>query len=79
MKTINDINIHEWYMDRQLQLLPSHFVKCENIALSDQMIIWIKEELKGRYTVYSEVGNLYKDYVAFEDPSEALYFNLKWS
>lgn len=43
------------------------------------MIIWIKEELKGRYTVYSAVGNLYKDYVAFEDPSEALYFNLKWS
>jgi hypothetical protein len=77
MKTIEDINLHTWFMDRELEFVPSHFVT-SNTKLSDDSKIWILEKLTGRFAISGHEGFFGSLSPAFEDPKEALFYELKW-
>ena len=74
MKTIKDINLSEWFITRELKIIPEHFVEASTPAstLGKQ---WIKESLSGRY-VYVLHGHVHK--VALEDPKELVLYELMW-
>jgi hypothetical protein len=76
MKTIEDINLHTWFMDRELDFVPSHFV-VSRTALTDDAKLWIIEKLTGRFSIQGQgfIGSLAP---AFEDPKEALFYELTW-
>ena len=49
-KTIEDINLHTWFMNRELGFAPDHFV-VSNTPITDESKIWIQEKLSGRYAM----------------------------
>lgn len=77
-----------WYIEREVfNHTPNHFVKVKT-ALTTESKAWILNNLKGRFaTVHSDiyensefdliVQSLY-GYPAFEDPKEAIMFELTW-
>ena len=77
MKTIDDINLYTWFIDRELDFVPSHFVK-SNTRLTDESKMWILEKLSGRFTILGHDGFYGSLVPAFEDPKEALFYELKW-
>ena len=75
-KTIEDINIHTWFMDRDINPCPDHFVKT-NTELTDEAKSWIYEKLIGRFSLGS--SRLFNEQTpAFEDPKEAMIYELTW-
>jgi len=64
-------------MDRQLNYCPQHFVKC-NAQLTENSHLWIKETLNGRYYI-GEYNLFFDPNVYFEDPQEAIFYELTWS
>jgi hypothetical protein len=79
MKTINDINLNTWFMNREMDFVPDHFVRSKT-AMTPEAREWVLETLTGRFAVmhsYSLVSGSYT--VAFEDPKEALFYELKWA
>jgi hypothetical protein len=77
MKTIEDINLHTWFMDRELDFVPSHFVVSKT-ALTVDAKIWILEKLTGRFSITANEGFFGSLSPAFEDPKEALFYELTW-
>jgi hypothetical protein len=79
MKTIDDINLHTWFIDRELDFLPEHFVK-SNTPLTDESLVWITERLVGRYSLQGNKNGYMAItiYPSFEDPKEALFYELTW-
>jgi hypothetical protein len=79
MKTIDDINLYTWFSERELNFAPEHFVSSKT-SLTDESKAWILEKLTGRFAVipnqnFFTAGNTE---VAFEDPKEALFYELTW-
>jgi hypothetical protein len=74
MKTIDDININQWFMERAQTYVPLHFVVSKTMLTVDALQ-WIIDKLEGRYAVM----NIGIGYPAFEDPKEALFYELKWA
>lgn len=80
-----NINLTTWFSDRQMQYLPLHFVTT-NTEINDERLLWVLEKLVGRYYIgpskneedwsYSLFNN---SIIYFEDPHEALFFELTWS
>jgi hypothetical protein len=77
MKTIDDVNLHTWFIDRELDFVPSHFV-VSRTALTDDAKLWILEKLTGRFSITGSDGFFGSLAPAFEDPKEALFYELKW-
>ena len=77
MKTIDDINLHTWFMERELDFVPSHFVVART-ALTDDAKLWILEKLTGRFSMTGREGFFGSLAPAFEDPKEALFYELTW-
>ena len=76
MKTIDDINLYTWFVDRELDFAPDHFVK-SNTPVSEESLTWITERLVGRYTLHSGSGFMsIASYPSFEDPKEAVFYEL---
>ena len=75
-KTLEDINLNTWFMERELELVPSHFIKVST-PITPESKEWILEKLCGRFGL---VGSLCFDrkLPAFEDPSEASFYELKF-
>lgn len=81
-----DINLFTWHTDRCLDFCPKHFVLVK-IPLTDDAKLWITNRLSGRYYVGSlntEENALFSlldanVYAYFEDPQEAVLFQLTWS
>ena len=77
MKTIDDINLHTWFINRELGFAPSHFV-ASGTRLTEESTIWIQEKLSGRYAIVS-LESAFMEYTpSFEDPKEALFYELTW-
>lgn len=81
------INITEWFSDRKLDFCPKHFIK-STIFLTPDSKRWIRERLIGRYAFYTNSFNINRGWTssssstecpAFEDPGEAVMFELTWS
>ena len=77
MKTIDNINLHTWFMNRELDFSPSHFVVSKT-PMTDEAKIWIQEKLAGRYSM-APIKNAFLEYApSFEDPKEAMMYELTW-
>lgn len=69
------INIETWLTDRELSYCPKHFVKA-NTPLFDKSKIWILERLHGRFYIQND----HLSFIPFfEDPEEAMLYELTWS
>lgn len=79
-----NINLHTWFSNRQCDYLPKHFTPT-NTYVTDENHLWILEKFQGRYYIGEKQGEtasyLLENYnvVYFEDPQEAVFFELKWS
>jgi hypothetical protein len=73
-----------WYGTRELKLTPPHFVKCST-PLTENSLEWVITKLQGRYTkedAYDDDSELFfvdTRYISFEDPAEAMLYELRWS
>ena len=77
MKTIEDINLSTWFIDRELDFVPEHFVPCKAPVTEDSKR-WILEKLTGRFSFFGATGIFGSFKPAFEDPKEALFYELTW-
>ena len=75
-----------WYSERQLEYTPKHFV-VTNTKLTEEARIWIISKLKGRFSILRKTEDStdflqiinFNGYPAFEDPKEAIAYELVWS
>lgn len=81
-KTIDDINFYQWFGERELSFVPKHFV-ISSTPITDESREWIFEKLTGRFALVFNVDGSYSVFsglrVAFEDPKEAVFYELTWS
>ena len=77
-----NINLYTWYGKRELDYCPKHFIKC-NAGLTDEAKQWVYEKLSGRFYVTYAGGPdwsfLFVNVIYFEDPQEAMLYELTWS
>lgn len=79
-KTISDVNLNQLFMKREMEYVPTHFVRT-NAPLSYHGKNWVLETLTGRFAIVYKTDNLLNTatHIAFEDPEEAIFYELKWS
>jgi hypothetical protein len=76
---VNNINLMTWYANRELDFCPKHFIKATT-PLTDDSKLWIYEKCVGRfYTDAEDSLFLFGETVYFEDPQEAVLYELTWS
>ena len=78
-----NINVLAWYATRKLVTAPPHFVKCST-PLSDKSLLWVMTKLQGRYSLTDSDEDddflfLTTQDISFEDPAEAMLYELRWS
>ena len=71
MKTIEDINLNQWFIERELMWAPEHFTACTTPANSEART-WILEKLRGRFHINTSMCP------TFEDSKEAVFYELTW-
>lgn len=76
MKTIEDINFYTWFVDRNVNPCPDHFVKSKT-ELTPESRAWIYDKLTGRFNI-GQSGFLAGLCPSFEDPKEAMMYELTW-
>jgi hypothetical protein len=76
------INIDTWNKTRELNYCPKHFVAATT-SLTEESKLWVLERLHGRYyislqhmrrSIFDNTVTIY-----FEDPQEAVLYELTWS
>jgi hypothetical protein len=76
-----------WFTERELKHTPKHFIISKTPLTVDGKI-WILNKLKGRFSItFAEDANAMDDFLvfhsmgnpAFEDPKEAIFYELTWS
>jgi len=82
--SIQDINLVEWHSERETTFLPNHFIRSK-APVTPESLDWIKNNLVGRYAIINETDFIKKidrhssRIAAFEDPREAVFFELTWA
>jgi hypothetical protein len=76
------IDPYIWFGNRQVDFCPKHFV-LSNTPLSIDSKQWVLDNIKGRFCIVPasqlfliefNLGN-----IAFENPKDAMFYELKWS
>ena len=73
-----------WFTDREINYTPKHFVVTSHPCTPESKQ-WVLDKLSGRFSVtYPVVSSnileiLTPSCIAFEDPQEAVFYELKWS
>ena len=74
-----------WFSERELKYTPKHFV-VTRANLTNESKLWILNNLKGRFTIVNESEDDEEwlqvfsfGHPAFEDPKEALIYELRWT
>jgi hypothetical protein len=78
---IESLNYNTWFGDRRLDTTPIHFHAC-SAPFTEETLYWVEQTLSGRYSVYmteNELDLFNSKIISFEDPQEALLYELKWS
>lgn len=81
-----NVNVLAWYSTRKLSVSPPHFVKCST-PITVKSALWVTAKLQGRYSVEDSDDDDDDDsflfntatYISFEDPAEAMLYELRWS
>lgn len=82
-KTINPIT---WYSERELKYTPAHFVVTKT-HITNESKLWIYNNLEGRFSIVTNQVDAHDSllileffgYPAFEDPKEAVLYELAWA
>lgn len=86
----NQLNVITWYSERELKFTPTHFVVAKT-RLTNESKLWIINTLVGRYSIVANNEGIdllkhpwlhiydYDGVPAFEDPKEAVMYELKWA
>jgi hypothetical protein len=77
MKTLEDINLYTFYANRQVSPTPAHFIRT-NVKVNADTFICLQELTTGRYSFYRLSDTYGDEYIAFEDSSDALFYELKY-
>jgi hypothetical protein len=87
---MNEIDPVLWYSEREVTgLTPKHFTRTKT-PLTSESKLWIQDNLRGRYCIHHSqlkddtdtfdlVVSALFGYPAFEDPKEAVVYELTWS
>lgn len=86
---MRDIDPLVWFGEREVTPTPKHFIRTTT-TITNESMMWIITKLKGRYSVdvYQDissisgiglVGNDFSKYPYFEDPAEAMIYELRWA
>jgi hypothetical protein len=78
-----EIDPQSWFGIREIKSnIPKHFIK-SNTPMSEESYIWVVKKLAGRFGTSTDASNLLSiiddAYVYFEDPKEAMIYELRWS
>lgn len=79
------INPVKWFGKREIDHIPPHFIKCSTPITSSEMQVWVLTKLSGRHTTSigsTEMGAFVSTndaFIYFEDPSEAMLYELRWA
>lgn len=73
--TLSDVNYMIYFADRQLKFRPLHFT-IANTAATTESLYWVVTNLQGRYSLEHVSNGLIE--IAFENPSDALHYELYW-
>jgi hypothetical protein len=81
MKNIEDVNLYTFYANRQVSPTPAHFIRT-NVKVNVDTFICLQELTTGRYS-FCRLSDMSRDmygdeYLAFEDSSDALFYELKY-
>ena len=84
------VNPLHWFSNREIEYTPKHFTLAKT-PLTEESKLWILNTLVGRFSVYHaddidrhDSLTVYVSYnilgrPAFEDPTEAVFYELTWS
>lgn len=91
---VSGVNLFTWYTNRELDFVPQHFVFSQTLYYPTSKS-WVLESLVGRFAITktdphlaqfktpSDLvfdGNHSNEYrIGFEDPKEAVFYDLVWS
>ena len=80
---MKEFNPQLWFGARELKFVPPHFIKCST-TVTDESLRWVKNKLSGRFSLSDKLNseNFIFDNtitIAFEDPGEAVMYELRWS
>jgi hypothetical protein len=77
-----DIDPYIWFGNRQLDFHPKHFVLSDT-PLTLESKQWVLDNIKGRFCIIHSLQLFLLDYnlgnIAFENPKDAMFYELKWS
>lgn len=64
-------------------VIPKHFVKCQT-NMSNESYVWVVKKFVGRFGVSIDLNPSYLSFdsnhkIYFEDPKEAMIYELRWS
>lgn len=86
---MTDLEIHPltWFREREVKFKPKHFIITKTPITSESRK-WIYDKLKGRFAVihleapisdFDDLLDMSNQFPAFEDPAEAVFYELTWS
>jgi hypothetical protein len=84
MTSVRDLVVYPdiWFINRKLSYKPVHFVTAKT-PLKKESAVWVIHTLHGRFTFEgtNEFNEDFEEivYPSFEDPKEAVLYELKWS
>lgn len=83
-----ELNPDVWFNNRRVTHNPAHFI-ISRTPLTKETLLWIINSLTGRYAIVNRNPDLAPDefsvlfdlvtYPTFEDPKEAMLYELKWA
>lgn len=79
-----NVNPSIWYQERLLKFKPTHFVVTKT-AITEKSLQWIYETCEGRFCLTHQLDSMDDVFItiptvpAFEDPKEAILYELTWS
>jgi hypothetical protein len=84
---MTQLNLYTWFSNRELNYCPKHFLVVD-VLITYESKQWILEKLTGRFCLvefpnYSDQESYdsmlqFGYFPAFENPTEATYFQLMW-
>ena len=76
---MRDLDPLVWFGKREVEVVPKHFVRTTSPETRDSKN-WVITSLKGRYgTIRINHTLSWGSYFCFEDPAEAMMYELRWS
>ena len=77
-----EVNPFVWFADRELAYPPAHFVTASTPATHESKQ-WVLDHLSGRFSITVSSSDIFSldtiGNISFEDPKEAMVYELKWS